>query len=86
MFQSCSIILASVSEYCNTHPQAVLPNKNDAAQYFDCSQPSSTLGPYKHECNYPDLFDASALLCKDFTTVPTDARPEPQAPCKTNWN
>jgi len=70
-------------QYCQTHPQAVFPHAGNAAQYFDCSQPQSTLGaPYLQECTYPDLFRAQDLQCHHFDQVPPDTRPVPQAPCK----
>ncbi|WAR05418.1 hypothetical protein MAR_020787 [Mya arenaria] len=66
-----------------THPQAVIPHAYNAAQYYDCSQPSPTVGPpYLQECTYPDLFHAGNSKCQGFPTVPTDQRPVPQAPCE----
>ncbi|XP_052252891.1 uncharacterized protein LOC127859481 isoform X4 [Dreissena polymorpha] len=74
-------------DYCQTNPQAMFPSTRSAAQYFDCSQPQSPLGtPYLQECTYPDLFHASNLRCQGFTSVPTDQRPTPQAPCEYEKN
>ncbi|KAL4228860.1 hypothetical protein ACF0H5_011900 [Mactra antiquata] len=76
-----------VPEFCKSNPAAIFANFNDAAQYYDCKTPTSPVGlPYLQECDYPDLFSTITLTCKDFTTVPPDARPVPQAPCEYQKN
>lgn len=71
------IYLVDVPDYCSVHPQALLPDLDNCAKLFNCSEP----GIYK-ECKYPNLFSLQSLSCQDFTKVNCGGRKEPQAPCE----
>lgn len=80
-----------VPEYCQANPSDVLPDPDNCAQYFNCSDPAirgSINGAvnlpenYRKECQYPDLFDPVHKECQTFTAVNCSKRNEPQAPCK----
>ncbi|MEW8544527.1 MAG: chitin-binding domain-containing protein [Candidatus Thiodiazotropha sp.] len=76
------VLLGHITDFCKTHPTALVPNGDNAAQYFKCSKLTSHTGlPYQHECPYPDLFDEKRLTCVNFMQVPVDKRPVPMAPC-----
>ncbi|KAJ8316011.1 LOW QUALITY PROTEIN: hypothetical protein KUTeg_006025 [Tegillarca granosa] len=82
-----------VPDFCKANPQAILPDPDNCAHYFNCSQNSSSIhrkltsiGNYRVECSYPDLFDQKWLTCHNFTNVTCDHRPEPQAPCEYQQN
>lgn len=69
--------LVDVPDYCSVHPQAMLPDLDNCAKLFNCTEP----GIYK-ECKYPTLFSLQSLSCQDFTKVNCGRRKEPQAPCE----
>ena len=78
-------------DYCAAHPSEVLPDPDNCAHFFNCSDPTLTtitrvggLTPanYRKECHYPDLFDETIKQCNNFEMVKCDKKPEPQAPCK----
>nr|XP_022322146.1 uncharacterized protein LOC111123822 isoform X3 [Crassostrea virginica] len=70
-----------VPDYCSPHPRAVLPDSDNCARFFNCSDPD------KHkECTYPDLFSEETLSCQTFTKVKCDGQKEPQAPCEYEQN
>ena len=76
------VVVGHIPDFCKSNPTTLFANWENAAQYFDCSKPSSQLLiPYLHECDYPYLFDGSRLTCSYFTSVPVDTRPIPRAPC-----
>lgn len=78
-------------DYCTANPTKLLPDPDNCAHYFNCSDPTvnvitrqqnQQIGSYRKECPYPDLFDPVLQQCGMFTTVECKTRPEPQAPCK----
>lgn len=71
-------LLVDAPDYCSVHPEAVLPDLEDCAKFFNCSEP----GIYK-ECKYPKLFSLQSLSCQNFTEVNCGRRKEPQAPCES---
>ncbi|CAG2185606.1 unnamed protein product [Mytilus edulis] len=84
-----------VPDYCTAHPSAVLPDPDNCAHYFNCSDPTmatitrgagQTPGNYRKECHYPDLFDDSIKQCNNFEMVNCSKKPEPQAPCEYQQN
>ncbi|XP_071175832.1 uncharacterized protein [Mytilus edulis] len=84
-----------VPDYCTAHPSAVLPDPDNCAHYFNCSDPTmatinrgagQTPGNYRKECHYPDLFDDSIKQCNNFEMVNCSKKPEPQAPCDYQQN
>lgn len=79
----CIHVTVDPSVACKNNPHQLLANPVDCAQYYDCSQKTSSMGQdYLKECKYPDLFSPVTKKCQDFQTVKCDKRPEPQAPCK----
>lgn len=85
------VFSVDVPEYCQANPSEVLPDPDNCAQYFNCSDPAirgSINGAvnlpenYRKECQYPDLFDPVHKECQTFTAVNCSKRNEPQAPCK----
>lgn len=74
-----------VPEYCQANPSDILPDHDNCAQYFNCSDPAIPAylpENYRKECQYPDLFDPVIKECQPFTAVNCSKRNEPQAPCK----
>ncbi|KAJ8316014.1 hypothetical protein KUTeg_006028 [Tegillarca granosa] len=62
-------------EFCDVHPKAVLPNPDNCAKFFNCSDIITGVMSFNHECKYPDLtvdikecdtgvFDPSTKTCK----------------------
>ena len=76
------ILSAHIKDLCFANPQAVVPHPSNCAQYFDCSQVSTSFGHYLMECAYPMLFDESTLSCRDFNQVQCGTKREPLAPCE----
>lgn len=85
------IFPVDVPEYCQANPSDILPDSENCAHYFNCSDPSATgvihraSSPplaYRKECHYPDLFDPVTKSCQTFTATNCSQRKEPQAPCK----
>lgn len=74
-------VVDNIDQFCKSKPGTVRPHPTNCAQYYNCSQ-TSVQGDHLFECPYPDLFDSSTLLCRNFTTVPCGKRQEPMAPCK----
>lgn len=83
--------LVDVPDYCTANPTKLLPDPDNCAHYFNCSDPTVNVitrqqnqqtGSYRKECPYPDLFNPVLQQCGMFTTVECKTRPEPQAPCK----
>lgn len=68
--------------FCQANPSSIKPDPDNCARYYNCSQLNSTLGSYKMECPYPDLFSVATLRCQQFDTVTCTTRKEPKAPCK----
>lgn len=75
-------VAADVPDYCKSNTNAILPAEDNCAQFYNCSDPRSTLDPYVGECKYPDLFSSYTMTCGSFTRTLCGSRPEPQAPCK----
>lgn len=67
-----------VPGYCTVHPNAVLPDPDNCAKFYNCSEKN---GLHK-ECTYPDLFNPDGQICQEFLNVTCSTRKEPQAPCK----
>ena len=87
--------IVDVPDYCQAHPTDVLPDPNNCAHYFNCSDRSSSMvtraanqnsvpGNYRKECKYPQLFGMTKKRCRNFENVTCGNRTEPQAPCKCN--
>jgi hypothetical protein len=82
--------LVDVPDYCVANPSKLLPDPDNCAHYFNCSDPTvavvtrqlvNSTGHYRKECPYPDLFDSVLQQCQMFSSVKCNTRPEPQAPC-----
>lgn len=71
-------LLVDVPSYCVVHKSAILPDLQNCAKYFNCSD----YGGSHVECRYPDLYSTKEKRCVNFTLVSCESRPEPQAPCK----
>ena len=76
------VLLDGIQSYCRFNPTAVKEHPDNCAQYFDCSKPTSPLGPYLMECDYPKLFSSLLGTCADFETVQCGQKTEPRSPCK----
>lgn len=72
---------AKMPNFCQANPSSIKPDPDNCARYFNCSQQNTSLGSYKMECSYPDLFSPATLKCQQFDTVACAARKEPKAPC-----
>lgn len=81
-----------VPDYCKANPTDVLPDPDNCAHFFDCSNRTTathraayivTPQSLSQECTYPDLFDANTRQCMLFTSVNCQTRPEPMAPCES---
>lgn len=70
--------------YCHANPNDIVPKLDSCAQYYICSKVTGNVAIVE-ECPYPDLFSRSLLQCGDFESVDCDRRPEPQAPCETQY-
>ena len=68
-----------IPEYCRSNANAVLPDPDSCAGFYDCKDPANN---YQRECEYPKLFNVEKGMCEDFIDVTCKDRPEPQAPCK----
>lgn len=77
----CLLMAADVPDFCKSNPTALVAADDNCAQYYNCSDPRSSLGAYVEECNYPDLFSTYSMSCGGFTRTLCGTRPEPQTPC-----
>ncbi|KAJ8316009.1 hypothetical protein KUTeg_006023 [Tegillarca granosa] len=71
-----------IPDYCSAHPLAIVPNYDNCAQYYNCTQVLQSGRHEPIECQYPDLFSMTTMSCSRFTNVDCKQRHEPQAPCK----
>ena len=71
-----------MDSYCKANPGQIKVDPDNCAQYFNCSDTTSTLGHYKEECKYPDLFSTLTMSCQSFNRVLCQKRREPKAPCE----
>ena len=84
------LFTVDIPDYCKAHPKVILPDPDNCAHYFNCSDATTATinratmaaGNYRKECHYPDLFDDSIKQCNKFEMVNCSKKPEPQAPCK----
>jgi hypothetical protein len=68
------LFTVDVPDYCKAHPKAILPDPDNCAHYFNCSDATTATitratmaaGNYRKECHYPDLFDDSIKQCNNF--------------------
>lgn len=67
-----------VPGYCTVHPNAVLPDPDNCAKFYNCSEKNGL----HNECTYPDLFNPDGQICQEFLNVTCSTRKEPQVPCK----
>ncbi|KAH3812327.1 hypothetical protein DPMN_140756, partial [Dreissena polymorpha] len=72
----------SVASKCAANPRAILPDPDNCARYFNCSQAAvqASLVKYQAECDYPFLFNTQTMACDDFEIVKCGTRLEPKAP------
>ena len=78
----CFAFTDNVVSYCQAHRGDIKADPSNCARYFNCSDPTSPLGPYIEECNYPELFSTLYKTCGQFDQVDCQSRPEPTSPCK----
>jgi hypothetical protein len=73
-----------IARQCQQNPNAIIPDPDNCARYFNCSQmfTQPSLVKYQAECDYPLLFNSQTLMCDDFEIVNCGTRMEPKAPCK----
>ena len=76
------LVTVDIPDFCTANPKSILPDPDNCAHFYNCSEKMSPLVSYKHECQYPDLFSTKTRRCENFTTVQCDKRKEPMAPCK----
>lgn len=72
-----SPFVVDVPDFCFVHKNEVLPDWNNCAKYYNCSDQNGL----HMECSYPELFSDQTRSCENFTTVACTTRKEPQAPC-----
>lgn len=72
-----------VARQCSENPYALVPDPDNCARYFNCSQTINqpSLVKYQTECDYPLLFNTLTMACDDFDIVNCGTRMEPKAPC-----
>ncbi|WAR27974.1 hypothetical protein MAR_013678 [Mya arenaria] len=72
-----------ITTQCTQNPFAMLPDPDNCARYFNCSQRVTlpNLVQYQEECDYPFLFNTQTSACDDFSVVACGTRLEPKAPC-----
>lgn len=84
-------VLVDIPDYCKAHPTELLPDPDNCAKFFNCSEslikPRSSrsnvaIGKFGYECPYPELYDTMLQMCSNFTKVRCTTRWEPMAPCK----
>lgn len=63
-------------------PNDIVASPLSCAQYFDCSNQVTSLGNYKKECPYPQLFDQATANCLPYVMVNCGKRFEPIDPCE----
>lgn len=68
-------IAVDVKDYCKAHPTAMIPDDQNCAKLYNCTDGKHT------ECTYPDLYNLQTQMCQNFMTTRCDSRTEPQAPC-----
>ena len=76
-----NLFSVDVVEYCHVHSTDVLPDPDNCAKFYKCSNLVSKVTGQAEECPYPDLFSTSTKSCEAFTTVNCGTRKEPQSPC-----
>lgn len=64
-----------VKDYCTVHPTSMIPDYQNCAKLYNCTDGTHT------ECTYPDLYNVQTQMCQNFMTTRCDGRQEPQAPC-----
>lgn len=75
-----------VLDYCQYHPTSIIPDPVNCALYVNCSTGRTRFGDHKLECSYPQLFDISSGICKDFDEVDCSGRKIPLEPCDYEQN
>lgn len=84
-------VLVDIPDYCKAHPTELLPDPDNCAKFFNCSESlikprssrsSVAIGKFGYECPYPELYDTMLQMCSNFTQVRCTTRWEPMAPCK----
>lgn len=87
-----NFVVVDIPDYCKAHPSEFLPDPDNCAKFFNCSESLSkprtsrstvTIGKYGYECPYPELYDTMLKMCSNFTQVRCTTRWEPMAPCKS---
>ncbi|XP_076453497.1 uncharacterized protein LOC143288755 [Babylonia areolata] len=62
------------------------PTGDNCAQYYNCSNPTSSLGRYVSECPMGQLFHAATGMCAPRHMVQCQGRPAPQQACHYKAN
>ena len=75
-------ISVNIVSYCQVHTSDIVTDPSSCARYFNCSDPSSSLGSFQAECKYPDLYSPAVRACLQFESVDCQSRLEPVTPCK----
>ncbi|KAJ8316010.1 hypothetical protein KUTeg_006024 [Tegillarca granosa] len=75
-----------ILDYCKAHPGDNIPDKNNCAKFYNCTELLMTNSTNVNECKYPNLFSRSLKQCDKFQSVKCDTRMEPQAPCEYDQN
>lgn len=81
-FNAVNFTLDTVRPICVDTPNALLPNPDHCAQYYDCQAESTTLGHFMKDCSYPQLFDEEHRQCRNYRDVECGTRYEPKSPCE----
>ena len=79
-----SSIAVNPTPFCSIYPNALKPNPDNCAQFYDCRQQATLFGNYLRECPYLQLYSEVDNTCHSYTRpVNCGTRPEPKAPCKS---
>ncbi|KAK3095139.1 hypothetical protein FSP39_010723 [Pinctada imbricata] len=74
-----------LKKYCRDNPEVLIPDPNNCARYYNCSDPNVVQGldqPYLKECTYPKLFQSASVGCQLFMMVSCKGRYTPMTPCE----
>ncbi|KAH9514773.1 hypothetical protein Btru_023610 [Bulinus truncatus] len=72
---------ANILNTCNAWPGMIMYKEHNCAQFFNCSNPTSSLGAYIDECPVGQLFNILSSNCQSYNEVMCQGRYEPKQVC-----
>ncbi|CAL1546271.1 unnamed protein product [Lymnaea stagnalis] len=76
-----SVLQGNIENTCNAWPGMIMYKEHNCAQFYNCSNPTSSLGPYTDECPPGTLFHIITNNCLPFNEVACQGRYEPKQVC-----